>query len=168
MKIALATSAELFARLESDAAALLDPASPALLAVIRESIALKARVVRDDERDSGRRMLLNLGHTLGHALEAQGGYRKYLHGEAVALGLVAELAATTKHELTAKDVLPRTKKLLDALGLRTEPSADELRSSTRFIGADKKRRGALVSLPVVTEIGSADVRATPPGLLHEG
>jgi len=168
VKIALATSAPLFERLNASPEALLDPRSPALAAVIREAVALKARIVRDDERDDGRRMLLNLGHTLGHALEAHGGYRKYLHGEAVALGLVAELAAATKHGFTPPDVLPKTKALLRAIGLPSEPNADELRAATRFVRADKKRRGANVALPIVATIGRAEVRLSPPDLLHEG
>ncbi len=168
VKIALATSASLFERLEAHGKALVDPSSSELLSIIRESIVLKARVVRDDERDNGQRMLLNLGHTLGHALEAHGGYRKYLHGEAVALGLVAELTATTRREMTAADVLPRTKKLLADLGLGSETRVDELRAAMRFVGSDKKRRGAHVALPVVATIGHADVRLTPPNLLQEG
>src|SRR6185369_9973332 len=73
VKVAVALSAPLFERLEAEHAALLDTSSRVLLEVVREAIALKARIVRDDERESGRRAILNLGHTLGHALEANGG-----------------------------------------------------------------------------------------------
>jgi shikimate kinase/3-dehydroquinate synthase len=168
VKIALATSAPLFTMLEKNADALLDPNSETLTSVIREAITLKARIVRDDERDHGRRALLNLGHTIGHTLEAHGRYKKYLHGEAVALGLVAELAATTKRELTAPDVLSRTKALLTALGLATDVAAQELHAAARFVGADKKRRGGSVALPIVTAVGRAEVRLTPPERLYEG
>jgi shikimate kinase/3-dehydroquinate synthase len=59
--------------------------------VIFECARTKIEVVASDERDSGRRMVLNLGHTVGHAIEAETGYRRYRHGEAVGLGLLAAL-----------------------------------------------------------------------------
>jgi len=162
VKIALATSAELFERLERDAAALLDPASDALFHAVRESIVLKAQVVRDDERENGRRAILNLGHTIGHALEAGGGFHKHLHGEAVALGTVRELDVTVRAGATPPDVLARTERLFRALGLATEVPADELRAAMRFVGADKKRRGARIRVPVVTAVGCSDVRELSP------
>jgi shikimate kinase/3-dehydroquinate synthase len=168
VKIALATSAPLFERLEAEHAALLDPASSALVEIVREAISLKARIVRDDERENGRRAILNLGHTIGHALEAHGGYRKWLHGEAVALGLVRELAIAEKLALTPSDVTARTKRLLASVGLPTEVSPDEMHGAARFIGADKKRRGSQIALPVVTSLGHADVRKIPPEVLREG
>ncbi len=167
VKIAVAASRPLFERLEAAGSALLDPTSQSLLSAIRDAAMLKARIVRDDERDGGRRILLNLGHTLGHALEAQSGYRKYLHGEAVALGLCAELAVTTRQKLTPVDVLSRTRSLLSAFGLGVEVGVDELRGASRFVTSDKKRRHARIALPVVTALGSADVRETPPELLFE-
>jgi shikimate kinase/3-dehydroquinate synthase len=166
VKIALAASAPLFERLEAEGPALLDPSAGALAGVVREAIALKARVVRDDERDGGRRALLNLGHTIGHAIEAGGGFRRYLHGEAVALGLMSELSSTVRAGFTPRDVLARTERLLRALGLPTEVSADELRAATRFLAADKKRRGAHIALPVVVATGAADVRDIPPETLR--
>ncbi len=168
VKIALATSAPLFERLEAEHAALFDPASRVLLEVVRESIALKARVVRDDERESGRRAILNLGHTIGHALEANGGYRKYLHGEAVSLGLVAELEIAAARDLTPPDLAARTKRLLANLGLQTDVARDELRVASRFMASDKKRRGAHLALPIVTALGRAEVREVPPDLLRKG
>ncbi|HEY1959808.1 MAG TPA: 3-dehydroquinate synthase [Polyangiaceae bacterium] len=168
VKIALATSADLFERLEAAGSALLDPASTALVPIIRESVALKAAVVRDDERDNGRRALLNLGHTIGHALEASTGFHKWLHGEAVALGLVRELELTAASGLTPPDLVARTEGLLRKIGLPTRATADELRSAARFVGADKKRRGAHLALPVVTSLGIADVRDFPPSALRGG
>jgi shikimate kinase/3-dehydroquinate synthase len=165
VKIAVATSGALFERLEANAKSLLDARSPALLEVIRDAVSLKARIVRDDELDSGRRALLNLGHTVGHALEAHSGYRKYLHGEAVALGLCAELAMTAKRGLTPPAIVDRTQRLLDAVGLATRVGADELRAAMRFATSDKKRHGAHIAFPVVTALGSAEVRELPLELI---
>jgi len=167
VKIALAASAPLFERLESAGATLLDPASPDLLRVIRDAVALKARIVRDDEREGGLRTLLNLGHTIGHALEAHGGYHRYLHGEAVALGTLRELAATVRGGLTPADVLARAERVLATLGLPTAVSRDELRAAMRFVSSDKKRRGSRLRIPVVTAVGSADVRDLAPETLRE-
>ncbi len=93
VKIGLALDAPLFDAVEGDWRAIAEGEPSALARIVRRSIEAKVRVVREDETERGERALLNLGHTVGHALEAQGGYRKYLHGEAVALGTVAELAA---------------------------------------------------------------------------
>jgi shikimate kinase/3-dehydroquinate synthase len=172
VKIAVATSAPLFERLEAEPRALLDPSSRVFLEVVRESIALKARIVRDDERESGRRAILNLGHTIGHALEAHGRYRKWLHGEAVALGLVRELQITQKRGWSPPEITSRTTKVLASFGLPTEVSADDMHAATRFLGADKKRGGdphhPTIALPIVTVLGHANVRKVPSEVLREG
>jgi shikimate kinase/3-dehydroquinate synthase len=157
VKIAIATDAPLLAALERDAAALRRGDTDALLPVVRAAIDAKIRVVRDDERESGPRALLNLGHTLGHALEAHGGYTKWLHGEAVALGTVAELRATAALGWTPDDVVARATSLFSALGLPTAASPDDLAASWRFAGGDKKRAGSKIKLPVVTAAGASHV-----------
>lgn len=89
IKAGIIRDARLFAYLERNSAAVLGRDAAALEHVIAASIRIKAVVVGEDERESGVRMLLNLGHTLGHALEAATSYRKFLHGEAVGLGMLA-------------------------------------------------------------------------------
>src|ERR1043165_223408 len=92
----------------------------ALAHVIRRSCQIKAEIVGRDERETGDRALLNLGHTFGHALESATGYTKWLHGEAVGAGLL--MAATMSHEagLIQGDVVERLRKLLVRTGLPTE------------------------------------------------
>src|SRR5262249_38494284 len=69
----------------------------ALLSLIKRNIQIKSRIVAKDERDrTGKRALLNFGHTVGHAIERAGQYRKFLHGEAVSLGIVAACAISVK------------------------------------------------------------------------
>jgi 3-dehydroquinate synthase len=89
IKAGIIRDARLFAYLERNSAAILGRDVKALEHAIAASIRIKAAVVGADERESGVRMLLNLGHTLGHALEAATSYRKFLHGEAVGLGMLA-------------------------------------------------------------------------------
>jgi shikimate kinase / 3-dehydroquinate synthase len=168
VKIALVADASLFAHLEQAADLLARGDIDAeLTSIIRAAAATKAVIVRDDEHESGGRILLNLGHTVGHALEAHGGYRKYLHGEAIAIGLCAELDVFAQRGLTPPGVADRTRTLVARLGLRTDVSREERRSAARFIDSDKKRRRAHLRLPVVTAVGHADVRDMPLDLLTD-
>jgi shikimate kinase/3-dehydroquinate synthase len=160
-KIALATDGGLLAELERTASALAAGDVAALLPIVRSAIDAKIRVVRDDERESGARALLNLGHTVGHALETHGGYSRWLHGEAVALGTVVELRATATLGLTPPDLPARAAALFEALGLPSKVSASEVAASWRFVSGDKKRAGTQLKLPVVTAPGVSHVEKVP-------
>jgi shikimate kinase / 3-dehydroquinate synthase len=110
----------------------------------------KLGVVAEDERDAGRRQVLNLGHTVGHAIETATGYARYRHGEAVALGLLAALTLSGLPGLRAEVAA-----LLEAHGLPTalDPAVDPpavLAATER----DKKRRGGRVRLVLVRAPGS--------------
>jgi shikimate kinase/3-dehydroquinate synthase len=157
VKIALATDESLFARLERDAAALARGEVGALMPVVRDAITAKIRIVREDEREAGARALLNLGHTVGHALEAHGSYTALLHGEAVALGLVAEMRASAALGWTPAPLVERARALLAALGLPSLVDRAELAASWAYVGSDKKRLRDAVRLPVVTAAGAARV-----------
>jgi len=113
-------------------------------------------VVASDERDAGRRQVLNLGHTVGHAIETCTGYRRYRHGEAVGLGLLAALELSGQVELRAE-----VAGLLAARGLPTTldgavDPADVVSATQR----DKKRRGGRVGFVLVEAPG--DVRPGRP------
>jgi len=156
-KIALVADAPLLEALERDAAAIAAGDREALRPVIRAAVAAKIRIVRDDERETGRRALLNLGHTVGHALEAHGEYARLLHGEAVAVGTVHEMEACERLGLTPGGLTARAEALLAALGLPTRATEAELRASFPFVLADKKRATTAVKLPVVTGPGTGRV-----------
>jgi shikimate kinase/3-dehydroquinate synthase len=164
-KIAIATDLRLLERLEHDASALARGDHGALLPVVRAAIDAKIRIVREDEREAGLRALLNLGHTVGHALEAHGGYTRWLHGEAVALGTLAEMRATVALGWTPAPLLDRARLLFDALGLPTRVETSELAASWPHVGADKKRASGALRLPVVAGPGEARLeRVTLDGL----
>jgi shikimate kinase / 3-dehydroquinate synthase len=167
VKIALATDAPLLAALERDAAALARGDMAALAPIVRAAIFAKIRIVRDDERESGPRALLNLGHTVGHALEAHGGYARWLHGEAVSLGTVAELKATAALGWTPASVVERAAGLLAALGLPTRVEHAELVAAWPFVASDKKRDRDAIRLPVVTAPGEARVERVAFGTLRD-
>lgn len=157
VKIALTSDAALLEVLERDAAKLRAGDPQTLAPIVRAAVLAKVRVVREDERESGLRAVLNLGHTIGHALEAFGGYSRWLHGEAVALGTVAELRATETLGATPPGLADRAARLLDALGLPTKATAADLTASWPFVAADKKRARDAVRLPVVTAPGQARI-----------
>jgi shikimate kinase/3-dehydroquinate synthase len=116
----------------------------------------KLSVVAGDERDSGRRQVLNLGHTVGHAIETATGYRRYRHGEAVGLGMLAALALSGQSELRAE-----VADLLAARGLPVEldPAVD-VDAILTAVQRDKKRRGGRVGFVLVEAPG--DVRPGRP------
>ena len=123
----------------------------------------KLAVVAEDERDDGRRQVLNLGHTIGHAIEAASGYTRYRHGEAVALGLLAAL------RLSGRDALRReVGELLAARGLPAAFSGPSVDDVVELVGRDKKRSGGRVPLVLVEapgevspghEVAPGDLRA---------
>ena len=157
VKIALVLDAPLLSLLERTAEAVSAGDREALRPIVRAAIEAKIRVVRDDERESGARALLNLGHTIGHALEAHAGYARLLHGEAVAVGTVIELAATERMGLTATGTAARASALLARLALPTEAPAADLVAAWPYVLSDKKRASTTLKLPVVTAAGAGAV-----------
>ena len=103
--------------LERDPAAAVDGDSDLLTEVVLRGVRVKARVVAADERESGERALLNYGHTVGHAIEALGGYDRWRHGEAVALGMVAAARLAERLGVTEAGLTDRTVGVLAPLGL---------------------------------------------------
>ena len=94
----------------------------ALSHIVSESCKAKADIVAQDERESGIRAILNFGHTLGHALEAETGYSNILlHGEAVAIGMVLAMRLSVMRSLCSMEDYSRVKMLLDTAGLKTSP-----------------------------------------------
>jgi 3-dehydroquinate synthase len=88
--------------------------------IVTRSCEIKAAVVMEDEREADRRRILNYGHTVGHALESLSGYRRLVHGEAVAIGMVQEAALSCSIGLCAEETVTRLRTLLQAVGLPTE------------------------------------------------
>lgn len=121
--------------------------------VVQDSVAVKARIVQADENESGERMKLNFGHTIGHAIELQGGLR---HGEAVSIGMVAEARISVEKGLMAKKDAMRLEGLLVSLGLpvKLQSGREALLDGIR---KDKKRREGNIRMPVLDGIGRARI-----------
>lgn len=125
---------DFFAWLEENMPALLEKDAEALGYAIARSCELKADIVASDERESGRRATLNFGHTFGHAIESCQGYGEWLHGEAVAAGMV--LAARLS-DIDATDI-ERLRSLIAAAGLPVTPPSISVDDWTRAMKMDKK------------------------------
>jgi len=161
VKVGLAVDAPLFRMIERDVR-VLTAAGPAgeraRVRVIARAVEAKARIVDQDERDGGRRQLLNYGHTVGHALEALGGYRRWLHGEAVALGMdvAARLSVGTRR--LAPAVAERQAAVLRGLGLPAPARALAGVSARKVFDAmqlDKKREAGETRFVLTEGVGIA-------------
>lgn len=161
LKCGVIGSVELFLRFEQNRARILKRDPMELEWLIAQSVKLKAEVVSADEREGGLRRVLNLGHTIGHALEAETGYKRLLHGEAVAWGMIA---ATNIALSVARTDSVTAGRIADAiLSLGRLP---EINVSTRKIIArlqnDKKTQNGVVHFILPREIGKVEVASDVP------
>ncbi len=152
---------EAVARLERDAEALVRGDRAATITAIESAVRTKARVVALDERESGVRMLLNLGHTVGHGLEAAAGYGALRHGEAVSLGMVAAMRVAMARGRASASAAERMEALLHALGLPVDLDARLGAEVWPYVDADKKRQGDAVRFIVPGEPGQTRVETLP-------
>jgi 3-dehydroquinate synthase len=169
IKYGLVRDVEFFQWLERNLARLLGRDAQTLTHAIARSCRIKADVVALDERESGLRAILNLGHTFGHAIEAGVGYGNWLHGEAVAAGMV--MAADLSHRLgwLAKDDLDRIERIVAAAGLPVRSPAELVEAKLReLMAVDKKVEAGRVRFVTLRGIGQATVTAdVPPALLDQ-
>lgn len=156
VKTALIGDPDLFRLLEERSTAVRARDPELVVELVRRSVRVKARIVGMDERESGLRAILNLGHTVGHALEAHGGYTRLGHGEAVSLGLVAALELGAQLGASAPALVKRTVELLGALGLPSSLDGQPLVEAAGLIGLDKKRAGDRLRLIVARDVGRVE------------
>jgi 3-dehydroquinate synthase len=132
------------------------------LTIVTESAKIKAKVVEKDEREAGLRMILNYGHTIGHALEALTRYRAYNHGEAVSIGMVAAAKIAHQLRLLPQEAVIRIQQLLDSFGLPTEIEKLPAAKIIEALGVDKKVRGGRVQFVLPEKIGSVVIKDNVP------
>ncbi len=161
VKTALIGDPELFTLLEENAERIAARDLDLAAELVRRSVRVKARIVSFDERESGLRAVLNLGHTVGHALEAQAGYTALTHGEAVSLGLVAALRLGEALGRTPRELRERTLDLLARLGLPASLSGQPLSDAANLIGHDKKRAGSAVRFVFARALGDVETLPIP-------
>ena len=159
VKYGLIRDAEFFDWLEARAPALNERDPEVLREAIYRSCRNKAEVVAGDERERGNRALLNLGHTFGHAIETATGYSSWLHGEAVAAGMVMAADMSVREDRMAASSRDRIRELFRQLSLPTAPPALSAEAFRWHMGQDKKVERGQMRLVLMNGIGDACVTA---------
>ncbi|GJL78968.1 MAG: 3-dehydroquinate synthase [Nitrospinaceae bacterium] len=148
---------DLFDYLERHCQKILSHDTDALEHIISTSCVIKARVVEKDERESHYRMVLNFGHTVGHAIESLTGYSTFIHGEAVAMGMV--VAARLSHVMgrCSADVPKRITSLIEKFGLPTQLPDLKSEDIIQSMYSDKKTAHKKIRFIVVKDIGAVEI-----------
>ena len=157
VKYGLIDDPAFFAWCEANGAALLAGDAEARVAAIEHCVRAKARIVGEDERETtGRRALLNLGHTFGHAIEATSAYA-VLHGEAVAIGMALAFRFSAARGLCSAEEAKRVQAHLASVGLPTRVAVGTPTSLVAHMAGDKKAQGGRVAFILARGIGQAFV-----------
>jgi len=157
-----------FGWLETNIARLRDRDPDALAKAIGRSCEIKAEIVALDEREAGPRALLNLGHTFGHAIETLEGYGAWLHGEAVAAGMVMAARLSARLGRAPESDADRLEALLRRAGLPVEPPGLEVDAWLDAMGRDKKNESGRITLILLDRLGAATVEKNVPAGALEG
>lgn len=156
VKTALIGDPALFELLERESEGILRREPELVREVVERCVRVKAHVVARDEREGGLRAVLNLGHTVGHGLEAAGDFTLLTHGEAVSLGLVAALRIGRRLGQTPAELEARCMALLAKLALPHRLDQGALDDAARLVGHDKKRAGKALRFVVARDVGAVD------------
>jgi 3-dehydroquinate synthase len=155
-----------FAAIERDLPRLLACESDALSEAIAGSCRIKASVVARDEKESGERALLNLGHTFGHAIESLAGYGTWLHGEAVGCGLCLAADLSARCGLIDADMVGRIESIVQAARLPTRIAGLSKSAAIASMRGDKKAEAGRIRFVLLERIGRAIQREVPDALLN--
>ncbi|MDP9039997.1 MAG: 3-dehydroquinate synthase [Acidobacteriota bacterium] len=156
IKAGIIRDPRLFRYLETNAEAILGGDADALSRVVSASVRVKAEVVAADEKESGLRMILNFGHTLGHAIEAATRYRTLLHGEAVAWGMIAALHLSLERRRISRPEFERMVTLIRRYGSLPAFRA-RAEALVELTSVDKKRKSGRRAFVLATGIGSTEI-----------
>ena len=142
--------------MEANAAAILTGNLSAIQPIVEASVQMKAGVVAADEREGGLRMILNFGHTFGHAIEAATQYKALLHGEAIGWGMIAAVRLAQARNVLDTDTARTITTLVHTYGPLPpfEATAERLVTLT---GSDKKKRSGTLSFILPTAIGKVEI-----------
>jgi 3-dehydroquinate synthase len=162
IKVGLVADAAFLGWIEDHLDALLGLDAAALSHAILRSCAIKADIVAEDEREHGRRALLNLGHTFGHAIETAAGYGEWLHGEAVGMGLLLAADLSRRLGWLAEADVDRVRTLLARAGLPTVAPAIGAARALELMGMDKKVLAGRVRLVLTKRLGEGVVTGDYP------
>lgn len=167
VKYGLILDKELWETFEEHAEALVSDVGTRRQDILSEIVgrcaAIKAQIVMEDELDTlDRRVLLNYGHTIGHAIEASAGYGRYLHGEAVSVGMMGAGLLSVKLGMIGEGVVERQRKLLERFRLPTSAPDAEPERLFDAMSSDKKKEGGSIKWVLLEGIGKSVARANVP------
>ena len=160
IKYALLGDADFLAWLEQHIDALVQGDEAALAEAVYRSCAHKARIVANDEKEQGERALLNLGHTFGHAIESYLGYGEWLHGEAVATGMVMAADLSQRMGWISAEDLARTKNIIQRANLPIVCPQIPLDDFLAYMAHDKKVLNGQLRLVLMQAVGQAIITKT--------
>lgn len=161
IKCGMIRDARLFRHLETRLAAVLALEPAPLASAVLGAVRVKARIVAADEREGGVRALLNYGHTVGHAIETVTRYRRYLHGEAVAIGMQAAARLAVELGVASPSTAARQERLLAAAGLPRVAPALPVAAILAALRRDKKVQAGTLRFVLTSKVGSASVHRQP-------
>lgn len=153
--------------IEANLVAMLARDKAALAYAVRRSCEIKAEVVGLDEREQGLRAILNFGHTIGHAIEAGLGYGQWLHGEAVACGMVLAADLSVRMQLAHGDVVQRVRALVERASLPVQPPRLGVDRYLQLMRVDKKAESGAIRFVLIEGLGKAGVHAVPDTMIAE-
>jgi 3-dehydroquinate synthase len=157
VKYGVSQDAELFGFLESHLEKIFQLDSEAMIYIQAQCAAMKAEIVSQDEKESGIRIILNYGHTIGHGLEFAGHYKLIKHGEAVLLGMIAESFIAKEMKLLDADSYTRIIALIRRVSTKTNFSSLKITNIVSAIGRDKKHVGTKLRFVLPVKIGVVKV-----------
>jgi len=167
VKYGVILDANFFSFLESHLAEILQQESSAMCEVVRSSCESKAHVVEEDEQESGLRAILNYGHTLGHAIESLTGYSRYIHGEAVSMGMVGAAKIALEMGLCDTAAVERIIALLQDIGLPVRIQGIDADAALEILTHDKKVRDGKIRFILPERVGKVVMRDdVPPELIR--
>jgi 3-dehydroquinate synthase len=160
---------KLFDFLEAGKKGILNLDNKSIMHIIKRSCEIKAEVVSKDERESGLRSILNFGHTIGHAIETATGYRRYLHGEAIAIGMCLEAKLSGKFKFIGSDKVRRIKSLVESYGLPSEMPEDiHIKHILSSMELDKKAVAGELRFILPERIGKVKIhKGVPEKVIRE-
>jgi 3-dehydroquinate synthase len=165
LKHGLLADAGYFARVTRELPRLLACDEQALAEAIARSCEIKAAIVARDEKESGERALLNLGHTFAHAIETLTGYGRWLHGEAVGCGICLAADLSRRLGLIARDDVEIVERAVAAAGLPTRIDGLSRSAAVESMRGDKKAEAGEIGFILLERIGRAVQRTVPPAAL---
>ena len=162
IKYGVIWDADLFDYVEKNLPKIMGCDAEILTAIIAKSCQIKAELVHKDERENGLRAILNYGHTIGHAIESACRYKRYVHGEAIAIGMVCAATIAQRMSVCTGECLGRQENLFDEAGLPVRARwAQPLEGFKKLFG-DKKARGGVLRFVLPRKIGEVMISDKVP------